>query len=170
MRAVPGHTTPCLRVTGVAKSGHRRSAGATASIVAWNSDGKKDLVVGELTSKIHIFLNQGTDTAPDFRTRIHAQENGADLTVSGYGASPHVLVGESDGKFRLHQGLAPHKPTCTLLATLRFAHRRCGYYGSRVAAGQSVLPTSGGIAGSIATGVRVGPAPSVRSFPCRILG
>ena len=42
---------------------------ATPSAVDWNSDGKKDLVVGALDAKIHLFINEGTDAAPDFRVQ-----------------------------------------------------------------------------------------------------
>lgn len=70
---------------------------ATPCVVDWNNDEKKDLVVGALNGKIHIFINEGTDTGPDFLTKIFAQENGSDLLVPGQRSSPDVLDADFDG-------------------------------------------------------------------------
>lgn len=72
-------------------------ARATPTIVDWNSDGKKDLVVGALGGRIHIFINAGTDTAPDFRTETFAQDDGFDLDVPSGRSSPHVTDLDGDG-------------------------------------------------------------------------
>jgi hypothetical protein len=80
---------------------------ATPCIVDWNNDGKKDLVVGAFDGKIHIFINEGTDTAPDFRVEAYAQENGSDLVVPPptYGrSSPVILDLDGDGKKDLLTG------------------------------------------------------------------
>jgi len=71
---------------------------ATPCVVDWNNDEKKDLVVGALNGKIHIFINEGTDTEPDFHTKIFAQENGLDLLVPGQRSSPDVFDADFDGK------------------------------------------------------------------------
>ncbi|HLB74104.1 MAG TPA: VCBS repeat-containing protein [Sedimentisphaerales bacterium] len=73
-------------------------ARATPSAVDWNSDGKKDLVVGALDAKIHLFINEGTDTAPDFRVQTFAQANGSDLLVPPSRSSPDVLDLDGDAK------------------------------------------------------------------------
>ena len=73
-------------------------ARATPSAVDWNSNGKKDLVVGALDAKIHLFINEGTDAAPDFRVQTFAQANGSDLLVSAGRSSPDVLDLDGDGK------------------------------------------------------------------------
>jgi hypothetical protein len=73
-------------------------ARATPSAVDWNSDGKKDLVVGALDAKVHLFINEGTDAAPDFRVQTFAQANGSDLLVSAGRSSPDVLDLDGDGK------------------------------------------------------------------------
>jgi len=71
---------------------------ATPSAVDWNNDGKKDLVVGALDGKMHLFINEGTDAAPDFRVQTFAQANGSDLLVSAGRSSPDVLDLDGDGK------------------------------------------------------------------------
>jgi hypothetical protein len=77
---------------------------ATPSVVDWNNDGKKDLVVGALDGKIHIFINEGTDTAPDFRVEAIAQENASALVVPSSRSSPVILDLDSDGKKDLLTG------------------------------------------------------------------
>ena len=71
---------------------------ATPSAVDWNSDGKKDLVVGAFDAKIHLFINEGTDAAPDFRVQTFAHANGSDLLVPPSRSSPDVLDLDGDGK------------------------------------------------------------------------
>jgi len=73
-------------------------ARATLSVVDWNNDGKKDLVVGGLDGKIHIFINEGTDTEPDFFCESLVQENGSDLIVPSGRSSPDVLDLDYDGR------------------------------------------------------------------------
>jgi hypothetical protein len=78
---------------------------ATPTVVDWNNDDKKDLIVGALDGKINIFLNGGTDTAPDFFTRKFAKkENGSDLGVTSQRSSPVILDLDGDGKKDLLTG------------------------------------------------------------------
>ena len=70
----------------------------TPSVADWNNDGKKDLISGELNGKVRVYLNEGTDTEPDFRSVVYAQEDGATLYVAGYRCSPVVLDLDNDGK------------------------------------------------------------------------
>lgn len=77
---------------------------ATPVFVDWDSDGKRDLVVGAYDGMIHIFLNQGTDSIPDFRPEILAQENGADLVVLDIRSSPDMLDLNGDGRRDLLTG------------------------------------------------------------------
>jgi hypothetical protein len=77
---------------------------ATPCVVDWNNDGKKDLVVGALDSKIHIFINEGTDTAPDFRVETFAQAGGSPLLVPSSRSSPVILDLDGDGKKDLLTG------------------------------------------------------------------
>ena len=73
-------------------------------VVDWNSDGAKDLVVGALGGVINIFFNEGTDTAPDFRVRAYAQEDGGILSVPSLRSSPCVHDVDHDGKKDLLTG------------------------------------------------------------------
>ncbi|MCX5638723.1 MAG: VCBS repeat-containing protein [Planctomycetota bacterium] len=77
---------------------------ATPTVVDWNNDGKKDLVVGALDGKINIFLNGGADTAPDFFTRTWAQADGSSLVVPPSRSSPVILDLDGDGKKDLLTG------------------------------------------------------------------
>lgn len=70
---------------------------ATPCVVDWNNDGKKDLVVGAIDGKIHIYINEGTDTLPDFRVKTFAQAEGSDLDI-GSRSSPVVMDLDRDGK------------------------------------------------------------------------
>jgi len=93
---------------------------ATPSVVDWNNDGRKDLVVGALDGRIHIFINEGTDTEPDFISESFAQENGSDLFVPSYRSSPEVfdldldgrkdiLTGNTDGQLLLYSNVGTDK-------------------------------------------------------------
>ncbi len=77
---------------------------ATTSVVDWNSDGKKDIVSGALDGRIHLFINEGTDTEPNFLQETFAQENGSNLVVPTQRSSPCVLDVDGDGKKDLLTG------------------------------------------------------------------
>lgn len=84
------------------------------TIVDWNADGVRDLVVGEKTvantGKVRVYLNTGTAESPTFDTFFYAQQNGQDLTtVAGtgcLGAFPRVFDWDQDGAKDLLVGLA----------------------------------------------------------------
>ena len=89
---------------------------ATPSAVDWNNDDKKDLVVGAYDGRIHIFINEGTDTKPDFLVETFAQENGSDLVVPGKRSSPviadldgddkkDILTGNTDGQLLFYSNV-----------------------------------------------------------------
>ena len=77
---------------------------ATPIAVDWNSDGKKDLVVGDKVGKVSAFINEGSDVAPDFRTSQFLEDGGVDLVVFGARASPHVADFDDDGRKDLLTG------------------------------------------------------------------
>ncbi len=77
---------------------------ATPTVVDWNADGRKDLVVGALDGKLRLYINEGTDDEPDFRTEQFAQEDGEDLIVPSGRSSPCILDLDDDGKKDLLTG------------------------------------------------------------------
>jgi hypothetical protein len=85
----------------------------TPSVVDWNNDGRKDLIAGAKDGMIRLFLNAGTDTAPDFHTESRLQAGGVDLIVPTVRASVVVdeltgdgrkdlLVGNTEGQILLY--------------------------------------------------------------------
>jgi len=79
-------------------------ARATPIAVDWNSDGKKDLVVGDFIGQINVFVNEGTDTEPDFLTVKSLREGDDDLIVPEGRSSPVVLDVDGDQKNDLLTG------------------------------------------------------------------
>lgn len=77
---------------------------ATPVVIDWDNDGVKDLAVGALDGKIHLFINEGTDTSPDFLVGTFAQENGSDLAVFSARSSPVILDLDDDGNKDLLAG------------------------------------------------------------------
>jgi hypothetical protein len=87
-----------------AKADINVGARATPTPVDWNGDGRKDLVVGALDGKVRIYVNEGTDGEPDFRTVQYAQANSADLVVPTGRSSPCVVDLDDDGNKDLLTG------------------------------------------------------------------
>jgi hypothetical protein len=77
---------------------------ATPCVVDWNGDGVKDLVVGALDGYLHVFINEGSQWDPDFRTEILAQDENGDLAVPTGRASPIVRDLDGDGLEDLRTG------------------------------------------------------------------
>jgi TolB-like protein len=68
---------------------------ATPCVTDWNEDGKKDLVMGNGSGEIFIFLNEGTNQQPAFGKLFKL--NGGKLDV-GSDSSPEVVDWNGDGK------------------------------------------------------------------------
>jgi sugar lactone lactonase YvrE len=67
------------------------------AVMDWNDDGKKDLLVGGSSGHIGLYINSGTDEAPQFLTEEFVEADGAILSEpSGYSA-PVVGDWNSDG-------------------------------------------------------------------------
>jgi len=71
---------------------------ATPKVIDWNDDGKRDLVVGALDGQIRVYINEGTGTAPDYRTTQFVQEGGSAMVVPSARSSPEVLDLDEDGR------------------------------------------------------------------------
>jgi hypothetical protein len=71
---------------------------ATPIVVDWDGDGWRDLVIGALDGFLYLFLNEGSDTDPDYINVAFVQESGANLLVPGARSSPCVRDLDDDGK------------------------------------------------------------------------
>lgn len=71
---------------------------ATPCVTDWNDDGRKDLVIGSVDGLIYLFINAGTDTAPQFLAvdRVQMYDESY-LTVPGTRSSPDVVDLDGDG-------------------------------------------------------------------------
>ena len=77
---------------------------ACPSVIDWNSDGRKDLIVGAMDGRVHLFLNEGTDAEPTFTAETFVQEGGSDLFVRSARSSPVVIDYDNDGRKDLITG------------------------------------------------------------------
>jgi len=66
-------------------------------LVDWNGDGKIDLLVGNGSGYLHLFLNAGAADSVDFAPGVMVQAAGKDLDARGE-ASPCVVDWNEDGK------------------------------------------------------------------------
>lgn len=82
----------------ILKTGDER---ATPVVDDWNGDGKKDLLVGNLTGTVQVYLNQGTDAAPMFGSAYNLQVGGVDFDVDSPTTSdrsaPRIYDWNNDG-------------------------------------------------------------------------
>jgi WD40 repeat protein len=68
---------------------------ASPMVVDWNEDGKKDLVLGNSSGEIFVYINEGTNDQPAFGKPIKL--NGGSLDV-GSASSPDMVDWNGDGK------------------------------------------------------------------------
>jgi len=71
---------------------------ATPTVVDFNNDGIRDLVVGSRYGKIFLHLNQGTDAQSDYPARSFVKSGAQDIDVPGDRSSPVVMDLDGDGK------------------------------------------------------------------------
>ena len=96
---------PMLRpATAVIANGAGIDMGSYAipCVADWNGDGRHDLLVGYRSAdKVAVFLNLGTDSAPEFGQSSLVQAAGADIHVPGSGCgAPAPWVGDYDADGR----------------------------------------------------------------------
>ena len=77
---------------------------ATLSVVDWNNDGSRDLAIGAMDGKLRVYINEGTDTNPDFASPVFAQNNGSDLVAGAGRLSPVIVDLDGDGRKDLLAG------------------------------------------------------------------
>ncbi len=78
-------------------------AKAVAFVADWNRDGRKDLIVGDDSGKVRLYLNSGTDAAPIFTTFAYLQYTlpggaAADIQQLAGFAAPLVVDWNGDGR------------------------------------------------------------------------
>ena len=98
---------------------------ASPTVVDWNGDGDKDLLVGETYGKVYYYENTGTDSSPSFTSGQPLKAGGSTLSVGYYArptvadwnsdGTPDLLVGSYDGKVWYFQATVP-LPTVTIAA------------------------------------------------------
>jgi len=71
---------------------------ATPVVVDWDGDGWRDLVIGAYDGYFHLYLNEGSDTEPEYVSEAFVQESGENLLVPGARSSPCVWDLDDDGK------------------------------------------------------------------------
>lgn len=83
------------------------------SFVDWNNDDLKDLLVGEggggHAAKVRVYLNVGTESAPQFSDYFYVQSRGSDVGWPGsdeMGCFPRVVYWDDDQRKDLLVGLA----------------------------------------------------------------
>jgi len=77
---------------------------ATPVVADWDNDGLQDLVVGAIDGQIRLFINQPSDTEPEFISEQYAMEDGGHLIVPMARSSPAVGDFDGDGKKDLLTG------------------------------------------------------------------
>ena len=87
---------------------------ATPVLADWNNDGKRDLIVGAVDGKVHLYINEGTDVSPDYLTMQFIQSGAADLLVTAGRSSPVVVDIDGDGLKDLVSGETDGKLHCFL--------------------------------------------------------
>ncbi len=66
------------------------------AVTDWDLDGKKDLILGEQTGYVRLYLNQTDDTWPMFQDYTYIQSEGSPIYL--YRVNPYVLDLDLDGK------------------------------------------------------------------------
>jgi autotransporter-associated beta strand protein len=67
---------------------------STPEVVDWNNDGRRDLVVGDGNGGVHLLINTGSDSAPQFAADVPIYDGGLEIGR----ASPAVADVNMDGK------------------------------------------------------------------------
>jgi hypothetical protein len=118
------------RSTFIQNNGANLEAGwRSAPVVCdWDSDGRKDLVIGSSDGRIRFYRNTGSDGEPAFSGYQHLNVDGENIDVGSY-SRPDVfdwngdgmvdlLVGNGDGNVRVFNALNPALPALSLVSAV----------------------------------------------------
>jgi DNA/RNA endonuclease YhcR with UshA esterase domain len=89
-----GNLAPGVMVKAAGKDVDTGSRASTC-VTDWNEDGKKDLVIGNGSGEIFVYLNEGTNQQPAFGKPLKLNNGRLDV---GSNSSPEVADWDGDGK------------------------------------------------------------------------
>ena len=73
----------CVRIQASGTDMHTGSLRAVPVVVDWNSDGKKDMLLGHYNSGgVYVFLNSGTNSDPEYTISYPLKADGCDISVN----------------------------------------------------------------------------------------
>lgn len=77
---------------------------ATVAVTDWDHNGVQDLLLGAYDGKFHLYLNTGTNAAPDFLEETILEGPGGPLIAPSWRSSPVVMDLDGDGRKDLLAG------------------------------------------------------------------
>ena len=114
----------------IQNNGSNLDAGSRSAPVVydWDSDGKKDLLVGSYTGTVRFYRNTGTDASPAFSGYQNLEADGLTVDVGSY-SRPDVfdwngdgmvdlLVGNGDGNVRVFNAVNPALPLLSFVSAV----------------------------------------------------
>ena len=122
---VPVFGAPVL----VTADGAPLSVGENAApcVLDWDTDGKKDILIGCKSGKVVLYLNTNTDESPSFTKGTPIKAGDLDLTVEQYSIPfpvdwnndglKDLLTGDGDGNIQLFLGTTEDTVSPTILST-----------------------------------------------------
>ena len=73
------------------------SLAASPALVDWDADGDQDLLVGNISGRVILILNEGDAKSPAFGAKRALQAAGQDVQVPGGDAGPEIADWDGDG-------------------------------------------------------------------------
>jgi len=55
---------------------------SSPTVADWNNDGRKDIVAGNISGNIWLYLNKGTNLNPSFNGGVRIESNGVPIVTS----------------------------------------------------------------------------------------